>query len=405
VPRAEVSVGSVFISYRREDSQGQARALFQDLVASLGKDAVFMDVDGIALGRDFREVLQERLATCELMLVLIGREWLAAQDSAGRRRLDNPADFVCLEIAAALKRRIPITPLLVEGAQMPGPEQLPESIRELAYRNGFELSHNRWDSDVRELMKRLGIGPDAKSAADAGFRSASAIPTRSAKPWLGGGAIAALVLAAGAWLYLGPSDRDAQDRGEAPARTKAIVAPGEAPTPSNAAATPAAGPTALERTHTFDGDDSRLAIGTPGAYVSSPFTLEDLALDRDFQIEFRVRSTRSGGSTRYGIAWNHSPDDFMLFTLHSVGGGYFSIGPGRSKTLPPFSRLAEGPVGIQAEQGFDALRMTKEGSALVFAINGKDVWSTTAHPLTSRQFAFWAADVSEASIRSYTLRQ
>jgi hypothetical protein len=393
-------VGSVFISYRREDSQGQARALFQDLVASLGKGAVFMDVDSIALGRDFREVLQERLATCDLMLVLIGRDWLAGRDGTGRRRLDNPADFVCLEIAAALKRKIAITPLLVEGAQMPGPEQLPESIRDLAYRNGFELSHNRWDSDVRELMKRLGIGPGAEPVADVGARSPPAVAPAAAAPpvgkrWLAiaGLALAALALAGGAWLYLGPRDRQAEvSRAGAPTATKVGPAPAaERPT--------------IERTHAFDGADSRLTIGTIGTYVSTPFTVEDLALDKDFEIEFQVRSTRSGGSTRYGVAWNYSPKDFMLFTLHSSSGGYFSIGAGRSRTVPPFSRLAEGPVRIQAERGFDALRMTKNGSTLVFAINGKDVWSTTAHPLTSRQFAFWAADVSEASIRSYTLRQ
>ena len=69
-------MGAVFISYRREDTEGQARALFQELVVRLGRDSVFMDVDSIALGRDFREVLQERLASCDLMLALIGRDWV-----------------------------------------------------------------------------------------------------------------------------------------------------------------------------------------------------------------------------------------------------------------------------------------------------------------------------------------
>src|SRR5215212_74511 len=113
-------MGSVFISYRREDTEGQARALFQDLVLRLGRDSVFMDVDSIALGRDFREVLQERLALCDLMLALIGKDWLDGKDKTGRRRLENPGDFVRLEIAAALKRNIPVTPLLLQGAQMPG---------------------------------------------------------------------------------------------------------------------------------------------------------------------------------------------------------------------------------------------------------------------------------------------
>ena len=150
-------MGSVFISYRREDTEGQARALFQDLVARLGRDSVFMDVDSIGLGRDFRTVLQERLATCDVMLALIGRDWVDGKDKSGRRRLDNPGDFVRIEIAAALKRNIPVTPLLLHGAQMPTVEQLPEDLSDLPYRNGFELSHNRWDSDVQELFRRLGL--------------------------------------------------------------------------------------------------------------------------------------------------------------------------------------------------------------------------------------------------------
>ena len=124
-------MGPVFINYRREDAQGQARALFQDLVAKLGRDAVFMDVDSISLGQDFREVLQERLATCSLMLVLIGPDWLEGKDKSGRRRIDNPGDFVRLEIAAALKRNIPITPVLLQGAQMPDAEQLPADLGHL----------------------------------------------------------------------------------------------------------------------------------------------------------------------------------------------------------------------------------------------------------------------------------
>jgi len=177
-------VGSVFISYRREDSEGQARALFQDLVARLGRDSVFMDVDSIGLGRDFRQVLQERLATCDVMLALIGRDWLDGKDTSGRRRLDNPGDFVRMEIAAALKRNIPVTPLLLHGAHMPTVEQLPEDLSELAYRNGFELSHNRWESDVQELVKRLGLV--TRNDTPSGTKTDSAAPTRqpAKKSWV-----------------------------------------------------------------------------------------------------------------------------------------------------------------------------------------------------------------------------
>jgi len=153
-------MSTVFISYRRENTAGEARALYNDLVARLGEDSVFMDVDSIALGRDFRSVLQETTASCDLMLVLIGRNWTDAKDEEGRVRLENPADYVRLEIEAALKRDIAVTPVLVQGAHMPAPEDLPAEIRDLAYRNGFELSHNRWESDVGEMVRRFDLnGP------------------------------------------------------------------------------------------------------------------------------------------------------------------------------------------------------------------------------------------------------
>jgi|SRR6266850_1809472 len=149
---------TVFISYRREETAGEARALFNALVTRLGETSVFMDVDNIALGLDFRQVLQDRLASSDLLLALIGRDWANVQDASGRRRLEDPGDFVRLEIETALKRNIPVTPVLVQGAKMPTVQQLPESIRDLAYRNGFELSHNRWESDLREMLRRSGLG-------------------------------------------------------------------------------------------------------------------------------------------------------------------------------------------------------------------------------------------------------
>jgi hypothetical protein len=151
------TLSTVFISYRRENTAGEARNLFNDLVERLGDKSVFMDVDSIALGRDFRSVLQETTASCDLMLVIIGRNWADAKDERGRIRLENPSDYVRLEIETALKRNIAVTPVLVQGAQMPAPEVLPAEIRDLAYRNGFELGHTRWESDVGEMIRRLGL--------------------------------------------------------------------------------------------------------------------------------------------------------------------------------------------------------------------------------------------------------
>jgi hypothetical protein len=152
-------MSTVFISYRRETVAGEARALFNNLVGRMGEDCVFMDVDSIALGRDFRSVLQKTLDSSDLMLVLIGKNWADVKDEEGQTRLESPGDFVRLEIEAALKRDIVVTPILVQGAHMPAPEQLPEEIRGLANRQSFELSHNRWESDVREMIRRLGLEP------------------------------------------------------------------------------------------------------------------------------------------------------------------------------------------------------------------------------------------------------
>jgi len=182
-------MNTVFISYRREITAGEARALYNDLADRLGKNSVFMDVDSIALGRDFRNALQNTLASCDLLLVLIGRNWADVTDEEGRRRLENPSDFVRLEIEAALKRDIVVMPILVQGAHMPTAGQLPPEIKDLAYRNGFELSHTRWESDVGEMMRRLGLdvsqqGAEVKqSAAPGAALNASTAPSaRLAEP-------------------------------------------------------------------------------------------------------------------------------------------------------------------------------------------------------------------------------
>src|SRR5262245_10066547 len=207
-----LSMATVFISYRREETAGEARALFQVLVARLGEASVFMDVDTIALGRDFRQALQERLGSCDLLLALIGRGWVESKNASGKRRLEDPSDFVRLEIEAALKRNIPVTPVLVQGAQMPTEQQLPESIRDFVYRNGFELSHNRWESDVQEMLKRLGLGsqrePGSARETDAGKAPGARPP--AGKPWLAiaGASVVVIGIVVGGVLYFGKGAED-----------------------------------------------------------------------------------------------------------------------------------------------------------------------------------------------------
>ena len=148
-------MAGIFISYRRSDSQGEAGRLFDDLVRPFGEDTVFMDVAAIEAGRDFRKAIEEGVTKSGVLLVVMGPEWITAKDEAGTRRLDNPADFVRIETAAALRRDIPVIPVLVRNARMPSAEQLPEDLKELAYRNAIELTHARWRSDILLLIDSL----------------------------------------------------------------------------------------------------------------------------------------------------------------------------------------------------------------------------------------------------------
>ena len=146
---------AIFLSYRREDAEGEAGRLFDDLTSEFGSDKIFMDVAGIEPGRDFRKVIDQNVASCGVLLAMIGKGWIDAKDDSGRRRLDDPMDFVRLETASALKRDIPVIPVLVQRGRMPRAEQLPEDLKDLAYRNAVELTHARWDSDVQVLIKAL----------------------------------------------------------------------------------------------------------------------------------------------------------------------------------------------------------------------------------------------------------
>jgi len=145
----------IFISYRRDDTEGQAGRLFEDLSEVFGAEMVFMDVAGIKPGIDFRRAIEQQTASCGVLLALIGRSWLTVTNADGKRRLDDLNDVVRFETASALRRDIPVIPVLVQGARMPRAEELPDDLKELAFRNGVEITHARWDSDVQLLTQAL----------------------------------------------------------------------------------------------------------------------------------------------------------------------------------------------------------------------------------------------------------
>ena len=157
---------AIFISYRRDDTEGEAGRLFDDLTQAFGKDSVFMDVDGIAPGMDFRKAIEENVSGCGVLLAVIGKTWASVTGADGRRRLDEPTDFVRLEIATALQRNIAVIPVMVHGANMPRPDEFPEELKDLAYRNSVEITHARWNSDVQLLVEALKHYVASSSASD-----------------------------------------------------------------------------------------------------------------------------------------------------------------------------------------------------------------------------------------------
>jgi hypothetical protein len=150
-------LGGVFISYRRDDSSGFARGIYDRLAKRLGRKSVFFDVDNIELGEDFVDVLSERVGKCNALVAVIGASWCSSADTRNQRRLDHPHDFVRIEIEAALERGIRVIPVLVDGASMPRPEDLPDSLKKLARRQGIEVSHTHFDSDVKKLTRTLSL--------------------------------------------------------------------------------------------------------------------------------------------------------------------------------------------------------------------------------------------------------
>jgi len=144
--------GRIFVSYRRTDSADITGRIYDRLTSRFGKELIFKDVDSIPLGLDFREFLEMKVGECDVMLAIIGDHWLDASDSAGKRRLDDPADFVLIEVQSALERDIPVIPLLVRDAQMPREKDLPPQLRKLVYRNGTPI---RSDPDFHRDMDRL----------------------------------------------------------------------------------------------------------------------------------------------------------------------------------------------------------------------------------------------------------
>jgi TPR repeat protein len=225
----------ITISYRRDDSGAITGRIFDRLVAHFGRDAIFRDIDNIPLGVDFRDQINRVLDQSDIVLAIVGPRWIGPR--RGQSRLDNEADPVRLEIEAVLRRNVPLIPVLVLGAPMPQASQLPESLRDFAYRNGIQVDAGQdFDTHIARLTRAMDrllevaaagdsvalmrggpvseidvIEPPAEpvAAAVAPPRAAAAAPEpRRSRAWLGaslGLVIGAAAASAAAFLLRPPS--------------------------------------------------------------------------------------------------------------------------------------------------------------------------------------------------------
>ena len=177
-------MADIFLSYRRQDSQSATGRLADRLEAHFGAARVFRDQESIAAGEDFVDAIRRAIETSTVLLVVVGPRWLGATDAAGRRRLDDPHDYVRLEIELALRAGLAVVPVLVEDAAMPQATDLPTSLADFARCQAVELSETRWRYDADQLI----------AALQSRFAIASEAPPLAGTAAAGGGALARLAI-------------------------------------------------------------------------------------------------------------------------------------------------------------------------------------------------------------------
>jgi hypothetical protein len=159
----------IFVCYRREDTAGFARALKTVLGDRYGRDNVFMDLDNIAPGEMWEDVVNKAVGGCDVLIALMGREWMTVTDKTGRRRIDNPIDPVRLEIETALRERLKVIPALIQEAKMPEADALPRGLAALPGIQALAITDD-WDAGVVKLtsaLDRIAEQNAEKAASDA----------------------------------------------------------------------------------------------------------------------------------------------------------------------------------------------------------------------------------------------
>ncbi|HVQ15705.1 MAG TPA: toll/interleukin-1 receptor domain-containing protein [Vicinamibacterales bacterium] len=311
---------TTFISYRRDDAAGYAGRLHEALENRLGRDRVFRDVDTLEPGQDFVEAIESRLAECRVFIAMIGREWLDARDAEGHRRLDQPHDYVRLELVTALERRdVRVIPVLIEGATMPPVESLPEPVRPLARKQAVHLRDDAWDHDVDRLASAIADATATSSSRPSATSTATPVSISVPRNIKIGAAVAVVVLLA--FMFRRDSPPDAPSAGASSAVTIASNA-------SRASTT-----STVVRGKPYGVDLPKIAEVAHRSLIYTILSASVVPLGNGTsELRLRVRFSNEG---RYDAnAWD---DSFRLV----VGGN----------TLAPTSRLNELAHGHSLTQG------------------------------------------------------
>ena len=316
-------MAGTFISYRREDAAGYAGRLRESLERRLGASRVFRDVDTLRPGQDFVQAIESRLSDCAVMLAVIGREWASARDLAGSRRLDEPFDFVRLEISAALARSsVLVVPVLVEGAAMPAASELPENLKALTRRHAVSVRDETWDADVDRLVNVIesAISMRDPSRADA--------PISAARLWV---AAALAVVIVGLLLFNGNRTRSRDGAGGTAGggmaggtSTSPSSTPGPEPAASSAT-TPGSAPISAAGGSPYTIGIPRIAEAAFGEVIYAVASGNVVMRGDTPELRLRIRIMNSGRSD-VGF-WD---DSFRL----AVGGDVLSPTSGLSTTAP-----------------------------------------------------------------------
>ncbi len=214
----------IFISYRRDDSAGYARAVYDELARHFGAERVFIDVDDIPAGQSFADVIRQAVSGSQVLLVLMGKRWLGERDGAPPRIAD-PGDFVAIEVAAGLAKGMSVIPLLLDGTTMPAAAQLPVPLRPLVERNALELGNTRFAADMDRLVRALreAIGEPAPTSTAPSATAQG--PSASRALWLGGVAVAVVALAVLGWKLATRGGASSDPAGAPAAAASASVRP------------------------------------------------------------------------------------------------------------------------------------------------------------------------------------